>query len=177
MKEKIYNYNNIKEEEINDRIIRVKAIMLNSKNEILLGEAFGTVQYPGGHKEGLENLSEALVREIREETGIILKGEFKPFFAIKYFLKDYPVVGNNRSTEIYYFYIFTDEVYNLSNTNFDDEERSGDFKLLYVPLKEFKKVLKSYENKQDINKLINREMLLSMKILKKEGIYNGRKKI
>ena len=177
MKEKIYNYNNLTDNDINDYVIRVKAIIINSKKELLLGEAFGTVQYPGGHRENNESLSDALIREIKEETGISLNGSYEPFFAIKYYLKDYPVVGNNRSTEIYYFYIFTDEVYNLDKTNFDDEERSGNFKLFYLPLKNLKKCLKKYEKRQEINKIINREMFMAMKVLKKEGIKNVRKKI
>ena len=47
MKTKIINYNHIKEEEINDKVIRVKALMLNSKEEILLAEAYTTIQFPG----------------------------------------------------------------------------------------------------------------------------------
>ena len=105
MKTRIINYDHIKEAEITDRVIRVKALMINSKKEILLAEAFSTIQFPGGHLEEGENLKDALKREVLEETGIVLNKDYDPFFAIKYFLKDYPVQGNNRSIEIYYFYI------------------------------------------------------------------------
>ena len=62
----------LKEEDITDKVTRVKALMLNSKKEILLATAYTTIQFPGGHLESPETLNEALKREIMEETGIIL---------------------------------------------------------------------------------------------------------
>lgn len=169
MKIKVYNYDKIKESDITDKIIRVKALMINSNNEILLCEDYDTIQYPGGHLEDDELLEDALIREIKEETGIILKGNFAPFFAIKYYMKDYPVMGNNRSLEIYYFCIFTDEKYNLDNINLDDQERKGNFKRFYVSLKEFDKFLDKNMRKNEFNRVVNREMKLAMKNLKKLG--------
>lgn len=167
MKMKIYNYDKIKESNITDKIIRVKALMINSNNEILLCEDFDTIQFPGGHLEEEETLSSGLIREIKEEMGITLEGNFEPFFVIKYFMKDYPVIGNNRSLEIYYFYIFTDEKYNLDNINLDDQERKGNFKRYYIPLKEFNKFLDKNMQKNKFNRVVIREMKLAMKYLKK----------
>lgn len=172
MKAKIYNYGKIEEKDIHDRVIRVKALMVNTKEEILLGEAFGTIQFIGGHLEENETLIEGLKREVKEETGIVLKEDYKPFFAIKYFLKDFPVLGNNRSIEIYYFYIVTDEEYHLDMTFLDDQERKGNFQLRYVSMRKFKQILKEYEDKNKVNKLVNREMRIAMKEAKKR-VKNG----
>ena len=68
MKTKIINYDHIKEGDINDRVIRVKALLMNSRKEILLATAYTTIQFPGGHLEAGENLSEGLKREVLEET-------------------------------------------------------------------------------------------------------------
>jgi len=167
MKIKVYNYDNIKDSDITDKIVRVKALMINSNNEILLCEDFDTIQYPGGHLEKGESLNDALIREIKEETGIILEGSFEPFFAIKYYMKDFPVIGNNRSLEIYYFYVFTDLKYNLDNINLDDQERKGNFKRFYISLKNFNKFLDKNMNKNEFNRVVNREMKLAMKNLKR----------
>ena len=99
--------------------------------------------------------------------GIVLEGDYEPFFAIKYYMKDYPVIGNNRSLEIYYFYVFTDQEYNLDNVNLDAQERKGDFKRYYVSLKEFNKFLDRNMQKNKFNRVVNREMKLAMKNLKK----------
>jgi len=166
MEVKIFNENNIKEDSIKDRIIRVKAIMVNSKNEILLGEAFGTIQFPGGHLELNENLNDGLKREILEETGISLKGIYEPFFMIRHLIKD-SVGDNNRSLDIYYFKIFTDEVFNLANIHLDDQEIAGNFHLFYIPLKDVKKLLKKTINDNPRNKIITEEMLIALKEWKK----------
>ena len=165
---KIYNHNRLRDNDITDRVIRVKAIILNSKKDILLGEAFGTIQFPGGHLEDNEALLEGLKREVKEETGIILKEDYEPFFAIKYYLKDYPVLGHNRSIEIFYYYIFTDEFYHITKTNLDDQERTGDFKLFYVPLKKVKKILINSIPNNQINKIVVKEMLLALKEMKRK---------
>ena len=170
MKIKIINYNHIKDEDILDRVIRVKALMINSKKEILLASAYTTIQFPGGHLEEGESLEETLKREVLEETGIVLSGDYELFFCLKYFLKDYPIIGNNRSIEIYYYCVFTDEVYNLDNVYLDDQERNGNFTLTYVPLKKLKKYLKSNPGNLAINHIVTNEMLMAVKVLRKSGV-------
>lgn len=170
MKIKIINYDHIKDEDILDRVIRVKALMINSKKEILLASAYTTIQFPGGHLEEGESLEETLKREVLEETGIVLSGDYEPFFCLKYFLKDYPVIGNNRSIEIYYYCVFTDEVYNLDNVYLDDQERNGNFTLTYVSLKKLKKYLKSNPGNLAINHIVTNEMLMAVKVLRKSGV-------
>lgn len=170
MKTKIINYDHIKEESINDKIIRVKGLIINSKKEILLAEAYTTIQFPGGHLEKGETLQEGLKREILEETGIILNQDYEPFFCLKYFLKDYPVKGNNRSIEIYYFYIYTDKIYNLDNIYLDDQEKNGNFNLNYIKLKNIKKYLRENPGNLAINKIVANEMLTAIKYLKKSGV-------
>ena len=171
MKTKIFNYDNLTESEIDDHIIRVKAIMLNSNKEILFATSFGTIQFPGGHLEEKETLNEALIREVKEETGITLKGDYQPFYAIKYFLKDYPIKGHNRSIEIYYFQINTDEHYNLKKLYLDDQERSGNFNLQYIALKKVNKYLKQNLKNNQINKIVNREIKLALKHMRRKNGY------
>ena len=171
MKTRVINYDKLKEEDITDKVVRVKALMLNSKKEILLASAYTTIQFPGGHLENHETLNAALKREIMEETGIVLNKEYEPFFCLKYMVKDYPKKGNNRLLEIYYFYIFTDERYNLANTHFDEQESIGGFQLKYVPFKGLKKYLKQNIGDLEINKVVTHEMLLALKEFKKSGVY------
>lgn len=162
MEVKIFNRDKISEESIKDKIIRVKAIIVNSKSEIMLGEAFGTIQFPGGHLEENETLNDGLRREMLEETGISIKGIHEPFLAIKHFIKD-KVGDNNRALEIYYFKIFTDESFHMENVHLDDQETAGDFHLFYVPLKDVKKLLKKTINDNPRNELITEEMLIALK--------------
>lgn len=166
MKVKIFNKDKVNEDLIRDKIVRVKALIVNSKNEIMLGEAFGTIQFPGGHLEENETLNDGLKREMLEETGIEIRGIYEPFLVIKHFIKD-PIGDNNRSLEIYYFKIFTDEKFHMERVHLDDQETAGDFHLFYVPLKDVKKLLYRTINDNPRNKLITEEMLIALKEWKK----------
>lgn len=75
MKEVIYNYDNLKENEVDEVVIRCKGVIVNDDNEIMLGFSHNTYQFPGGHLEDGETLLDCLKREIKEETGIKLADE------------------------------------------------------------------------------------------------------
>ena len=80
MKEILYNYDNLKLEDIDEVVTRTKGLIINSNNEITLGYSHKTYQFPGGHLEDGESLEECLLREIEEETGIEIKdAKLKPF--------------------------------------------------------------------------------------------------
>ena len=51
MKEIIYNYDLLDESDINNIVERVKAIIINSNDEILIGYGDKTYQCVGGHVE------------------------------------------------------------------------------------------------------------------------------
>lgn len=130
-----YNEDNLSKEDIDESAIRTKALIINSKNELLLGYCNKTYQFPGGHLEEKETLSECLIREIKEETGITLdKKIYIPFFVTRYYTKNYRNTSKNRENIIYYFMIYTDNPYSLENTSFDEGEIKGNYQLKYVPL-------------------------------------------
>ena len=106
MEKIITNDYNLKEEDMTELVMRVKILLINSKNEILLGYSHNEYQCPGGHVEEGESLISAINREIQEETGIELNiKEAEPFACSIGYYKDWPAVGKNRKTEIYYYEI------------------------------------------------------------------------
>lgn len=133
MKEITYNYDCLKEEEINRVVIRLKAVIVNSNNEILLCYSSNNYHLPGGHLEEGETLEEGLVREIEEETGVkIEKKERMPFLSIKYMNKDYPSVGINTKSIANYYEVNYNLIPNLDNINLTEEEKEGNFELRYI---------------------------------------------
>ena len=160
MKTIIYNHDNLKKEEIDETVIRVKALIINSYNEILLGYAHKTYQFPGGHLEENESLEEGLKREIKEETGIEIKeNNLKPFEKITYYSRNYRNTGLNRENEIYFYIINTDEKVNMNNSNLDDWEKAGNYKTKYVSLNNIEQVLVDSIPDNQINEIIVEEML------------------
>ncbi len=144
MKEVILNKDNLKVKDIDEKTVRARAIIINSKEEVLMSFSNGLNHYefPGGHLEKGETLQVALKREIKEETGLILNTQnLSPFFSIKYFCKDYHGSGKNRLVEIHYFEVKTDELYDLSKAEFDTNEIIENYECRYIPLNSLKQII------------------------------------
>ena len=170
MKKKIYNEDNIKDNEIDEIVTRVKAFIINSKNEILFANSGGGIQLIGGHVENGETLEDTIKREVHEETGIILQSQNKssPFFEIKHYTKNYKETGKNRISNVVYYIVKTDEMPNLKNMSLTDEEIKNQFSYAYSPINQFEVLLKScLESNIEINVVIAKELLVVFEELKR----------
>lgn len=169
MKKIIINENNLKEEDITEVVKRVKVLLINSNNEILLGYSHNDYQFPGGHVEEQESLIDTINREIKEEVGIDLNiKDIEPFAVSIGYWKDWPLKGMNRKTEIYYFEIKSDLKPNLNNTNYTNHEKEGNFELRYISLDNVEEVLKNNAKEYGDQYGIAREMIDLFKIYRGE---------
>lgn len=133
MKEIIYNYSNLKDEDMNNEVRRAKALIINSNDEILFGYADKTYQFIGGHVEKNETDEECLKREIMEESGMNLEVKnINPFLVIKYYSKDYPEVGQNTITKNSYYIIKSDLKPNTKKRHLTDYETEWGFDYRFV---------------------------------------------
>lgn len=167
MKKIIANASNLKEEEITDLSRKVKILLINSQNEIMLGYSHNEYQFPGGTQEPNEELIDTVNREIEEETGIKLNlSEIEAFACAIGYYKDWPAEGRNKKVEIYYYEVKTDEKPNLDNLNLTEKEKEGKFELRYIPLdnveEELKKNAKEFGDPHGITK----EMLKLFEVYK-----------
>lgn len=160
MKEIILNPNKILNDEIDEEVIRVKALIINSNNEILLACLYNEYQFPGGHLETDELKEDGLIREIKEETGMEFNGEeLIPFMMIRHLSKNYLNSGKNRCNDIYYYIIKTNKSINIDNTNYTEYEKNGNFSLQYYKLDDVEELLIDHSNKNPKYKGIAYEML------------------
>jgi 8-oxo-dGTP pyrophosphatase MutT (NUDIX family) len=167
MKEIIDNKYSLSEKDVTEVVVRVKVLLVNSKNEILLAYSHNNYQFPGGHVEDNEELIDTVKREVKEETGIILKNvSEKPFALFKGYYKDWPSEGKNRKIEIYFYEIKTNEKYNLNNTEYTENEKNGNFELRYIPLDKVEEELNKNIKEYGDTKGICREMLDVFEIYK-----------
>lgn len=155
-----YNEDNLSKDDINYSVKRAKMLIINSNNEILLGYGHNTYQIIGGHVEDKETYDECVIREVKEETGIILPLEKRePFFQILYYCKDYPKKGLNSEYIINYYSIKSDLKPNLDKVNLTDNEKEGLFEFRYINLDNVISVLednlKICKNKNTVNDTIN----------------------
>ena len=163
MKEIFVNVDNLNSFDIEEEATRVKALIINNNNEILLGYSYNCYQFPGGHMEENEDILEVLKREIKEETGMDIDvSNTKPFLLSKFYIKNYPKTGKNRYNKIYYVLVKTNKKPDLKNTDYTQEEIIGNYELRYVKKDEIVNTLiencKLYPESKDITN----EMLLML---------------
>ena len=163
MKQIFINDHNLTDEEVEYEVIRVKALIFNSNEEILLAHNNNTYQFPGGHHKTEESLEKTLSREIKEETGIDISINNGPYLLIKTYDDNYFNSNKKVCNKIYYYRLFTDKLPDKTKTNYDELERKTDFNLLYIKFKELENFLNNSLENGSIDKKIAREMFLAIK--------------
>ena len=159
MKEVLINNDNLDISDIDEVVVRTKALIIDDNDNILLGYCNNIYQFPGGHMNEGETIDECLIREVREETGIDIKDiPHKLFMRTTYRTKNYRDTNLSRQNEIYYFIIRTNLKYNPANTELDDYEKNGNYTVREIPLSDVKKVLEN-NKKSYIGEIIYKEMI------------------
>lgn len=159
MKQIIFNDNNLTDNDIELKVVRVKALMINSNGKILLAHNNNTYQFPGGHTEENESKKDCLIREVMEETGIELNVDEEPFLCITTYDNNYFGSGKKVLNSIYYYRTFTDSLPDLSKTHYDELELATDFNLYYVNFNTIEKFLKNAIENGSIDVNIAKEMI------------------
>ena len=125
MKEVIFNNQNLSDEDIQIFENKVKVIIKNSKDELLVCKRNGVIHFIGGKVENNETCQEAAIREIAEETGIAISVSdisLQPFFRMKQYQQNYYNSGKNCLLSITYLLCDTDEKFDYDKRNLDEYE-------------------------------------------------------
>ncbi len=160
MKELIINKDNLKPSDIKETATRVKVIMMNEQNEVLLAYCDDDYQFPGGHLNAGEDVYDGLIREVKEETGIESnKDDYYPFMVTKHYEKNYFRTGNNRLNIMVYFVYKKVPVIDDNNIEISNYERKNGFKLCYVNIDKVEDLLIDHTRKFPRFRSIAYEML------------------
>lgn len=173
MKEIIINDHNLTDDDIEEVVVRVKGLIINSRGKILLAHNNNTYQFPGGHIDEDEDKDECIVREIKEETGIDVLLKEEPFFCITTYDNNYFGTGRKVLSKIYYYRFFTDELPNYDETHYDALELATDFNLFYIEFDDLKNFLMKCIKDDTIDANIAREMISVVDVYNE--IFGGKK--
>lgn len=170
MQTKIINPNHINANKIEETVTRVKAFIFNGEY-IFLDKIDWGYMLPGGHVENGEDFDLALLREVEEETGIVLDKTDKitKFYQTeKYRINER--TGKNRLNRIVYYMVETSKNPNINGINLTDDEREHDLKVLRVHKNEFESTLIDAVNNgtNEAFIVIAKEMLEAYSVLKQE---------
>ena len=166
MKEIVINDNSLDRKDIDMEVIRVKALIINSKGKLLLAHNNDTYQLPGGHIEDGEDIEECIRREVMEECGIELDVGESPFLSITTYDNNYFNTGKKVLNTVYYFRYITDDTPNFNKTHYDELELETDFNLFYIDFSTLDIFLNKEMNNGNIDKNIAREMLHVFEVYK-----------
>lgn len=158
--------------DIDRKVTHVKVLIFNSDSKILLCNVEGKYTFIGGHVEENETLTMALIRELKEETGIALNDQyFNPFIKIEKWNKNHFNTGKNCLSEIYYYSLYTDYIIDKEKMNLDNSEKNKNFFLEYMDVNEFYDYLHYQIN--FLNSELHSEMLCVLSYYF-ENIYRGK---
>ncbi len=78
---------------------------------------------------------------------------------VTFFNKDWPEIGKNRKSEIYYYAIETNKKPNLKKTHYTEQEISNNFKVEELPLNSVIDIIRKNISNNEKNKVISPDMI------------------
>lgn len=159
----VINDNNLLDNEIEEFGNKVRAILVDSNNQILVASYFDTLLLPGGKVDNLETNTDAIIRELEEEIGEIYQSsELTPFLKIKFYQKKYPKVNGEFKNRLLTTNYFIGPYKEISNTKqkLSEREKRGNFHLQLIPLEEIKNTVLKNSINNPRNIYFQKELLL-----------------
>ncbi len=163
----IINDDCLKMDEIDGFKSKVRAILIDEENRVLVANYNQVILLPGGSVEEDENIECAITRELKEETGEIYnETDLTLFTQIDFFQKDYPKrdgMVQNRLLRTFYF-IGDYKGVDLELQQLTENEKDNNFGLALIPLSELENVILENQNDNPRNVYFQREMLEVLKV-------------
>ena len=166
----INNYN-LKIKYLTEFISKVKAILIDNNNNILLGNYNGTLLLPGGKIEGNETFLDAMIRELKEETGVIYSYDDLSFFGtVDYYQKDYPFKGSYKNRFVFTcYFVGKFKGIDCDNMQLSDCEIKNNFNLELIPLDNIENTILFNPTKNPYNRFQRNELLKVISAYKNEN--------
>ena len=163
------NENELKYDNIDKINHKVRAILVHD-NKILVSNYGGVILLPGGSIDKYETPDDAIIREIKEETGIMYSiDDLQKLFLLDYYQANYPTRDNkviNRLISTYFYFgdfLGIDE----SRSKRTEKEIKDNFNLELVNIKELLKRLENNNNFNPRKPFFDREITEAIKVYQK----------
>lgn len=166
-----YNPNNLEEKDVEEYEEKVRLLIKNDKDEILVANYGGAYLLPGGKVDDNEFVMEALKREINEEVGLDIEESLISLVTtFNYYQKNYPKRnGKVLNRKIITHYYKTNMNIDLSKyeRKLTEKEIKGNFKLQWIKEKNLENIIINNDKENP------RVSFISNELLKVLDIYNG----
>ena len=164
----IINDDNLQVNEIVEFNSKVRAVLIDEKNRVLIARYDNVLLFPGGSIDDGENIDNAIIRELKEETGTIYeKSDLSFLTKMDFFQKNYVKRNGkiqNRLISTYYF-LGAYKPIKLQLQCLTEKEKKDGFKLELVPLEQLEKLVLKNQNDNPRNIYFQREILEIIRLL------------
>ena len=167
--ELIINEYNLKENEIEETISKVRAILVDENERILIANYGNVILLPGGKIDNKETIFDAIKRELNEEIGQQYDNlELNLFCKLNHYQKNYLQrngTHKNRLVKTYYF-IGTYKEIRKESQKLTKKEQTDNFKLQLISLNEIENIILNNQSNNPRNIYFQQELLTIIKIYK-----------
>jgi len=164
--ELIINEDNLDISEVQEVNSKVRAILFDENNQILIANYGNIILLPGGKIDNDETNIQAIIRELKEETGReYTKEELTLFLTLNYYQKNYPKrngINQNRLIQTYYF-IGEYKSIEKESQKLTEREQKDNFNLELVSLETLEIKIQNNINNNPRNIYFQKELLAVLK--------------
>lgn len=163
------NEENLSFHEIDEYNHKVRAILIDEQNQILICNYGGIYLLPGGSIDNNETIQSAITRELKEELGQFYDNtELNYFLKLNYFQKNYPKRDGSVSNRLIKTYYYIGEYKPLLNCkqNLTNREEKDNFRLKLVSLEDLETIISSNISNNPRKKFFQKELLTILTYLK-----------
>lgn len=173
--ELVINEDKLQFDEVKEFSSKVRAILVDENNRILIANYGNVILLPGGKIDNGETVSESITRELNEELGQDYNANELDFFiTLNHYQKDYPKrdgIFQNRLVRTYYF-VGSYKGIKKDSRKLTAKEQKGNFRLELVSLEDLENMILKNVNDNPRNIYFQKELLTilaSYKKLKENG--------
>ena len=156
----VINDDNLKNNDIFEFSTKVRAILIDDNNQILIANYGNVILLPGGKVDKGETNITAITRELREEVGQNYSGEELEYFTtLKFYQKNYPTRDSKLKNRLITTHYFIGKYKGISRQSLTEKELKGNFRLKLFFLEDIENIILENKNSNPRNIYFQKELL------------------